>query len=152
MRHKIDRDFALATDNLRAIVVAMKRSSGMIIVRNSAAPKLNIGVVGLGRMGQRHALNVLHRISKACLYSVCSPTPHELEWARNKLEPEGVNIFSDFYEMIDAPGLAAVIVASSTELHIEHTLAAVKRGICVLCEKPLTKDLAEVSTPPILKR
>jgi myo-inositol 2-dehydrogenase/D-chiro-inositol 1-dehydrogenase len=110
--------------------------------------KLNVGVVGLGRMGQRHALNVLHRIPKAHLHSVCSPAPHELKWAKNNLEPEGVKIFSDFYEMINTPGLAAVIVASLTELHIEHTLAAVKRGIYVLCEKPLTKDLSKVSLFP----
>lgn len=107
--------------------------------------KLNIGVVGLGRMGRRHALNVLHHVHKARLYSVCSPTPHELEWARNNLESEGVKIFSDFYQMINTPGLAAVIVASLTELHIEHTLAAVKRGIYVLCEEPLTKNLSKVS-------
>jgi myo-inositol 2-dehydrogenase / D-chiro-inositol 1-dehydrogenase len=53
-------------------------------------------------------------------------------WARKKLEPEGIEIFSDFYEMINTPGLAAVIVASLTELHVEHTLAAVKRGIYIL--------------------
>lgn len=82
-------------------------------------------------MGRRHALNVLHHVPKARLYSVCSPTPHELEWARNNLESEGVKIFSDFYQMINTPGLAAVIVASLTELHNEHTLAAVKRGIYV---------------------
>lgn len=107
--------------------------------------KLNVGVIGLGRMGQRHALNVLHRIPRARLHSVCSPAAHELEWAKNNLEPEGVKVFADFYEMINTPGLAAVIVASLTELHIEHTLAAVKRGIYVLCEKPLTKDLSKVS-------
>lgn len=95
-------------------------------------------------MGQRHALNVL-RVPKAHLYSVCFPTPHELEWARTNIESEGVKLFSDSYEMINTPGLAAVIVASLTKLHVEHTLAVVKRGIYVLCEKPVTKDLTKVS-------
>jgi 6-phosphogluconate dehydrogenase len=31
--------------------------------------KLDVGVVGLGQMGQRHALNVLHRIPRARLYT-----------------------------------------------------------------------------------
>ena len=62
--------------------------------------KLHMSVVGLDRMGERQALNVLHRIPKAYLYSICSSTPHKLEWARNDLAPEGVKIFSDLYESI----------------------------------------------------
>ncbi|KAF9895129.1 hypothetical protein FE257_000031 [Aspergillus nanangensis] len=104
--------------------------------------KLNIGVVGLGRMGQRHALNILHRIPRARLVSVCSVAAHEIDWAKENLEPEGVSIFTEFSAMIRHPGLQAVIIASSTPMHIEHTRAAMEQGISVLCEKPVTTDLS----------
>ncbi|KAK4910510.1 hypothetical protein LTR66_017428 [Elasticomyces elasticus] len=48
--------------------------------------------------------------------------------------------------MIDLPGLQAVIIASPTHLHMEHTLAALRRGIHVLCEKPVTTDLSALQT------
>ncbi|KAE8380461.1 hypothetical protein BDV26DRAFT_279528 [Aspergillus bertholletiae] len=104
--------------------------------------KLNIGVVGLGRMGQRHALNVLHYVPRARLHSVCSVAPHELQWAKDYLQPEGVKIFSEYDQMIRTPGLEAVVIASPTALHIDQTLVAIEHGIHALCEKPVTTDLS----------
>jgi predicted dehydrogenase len=106
--------------------------------------KANIGVVGLGRMGQRHALNVLHQVPRARLFAVCSPAPHEIEWAKKDLEPEGVQVFDTFEAMIRTSGLDAVVIASPSELHFSQTLAAMELGIHVLCEKPVTKDTAQV--------
>ncbi|KAJ5981785.1 hypothetical protein N7499_009159 [Penicillium canescens] len=106
--------------------------------------KANIGVVGLGRMGQRHALNVLHQVPRARLFAVCSPAPHEIDWAKNDLEPEGVQVFDTFEAMIRTPGLDAVVIASPSELHFSQTLAAMELGIHVLCEKPVTKDTAQL--------
>lgn len=113
--------------------------------------KLNIGVVGIGRMGQRHALNLLHRVPRAHLLCVCSPAPHEIEWVNQHLKPEGVQVFASFDEMICTPGLQAVVIASSTNLHVLHTLAAMERGIHVLCEKPVTTDVAEVCSLPVCR-
>ncbi|KAL4881840.1 hypothetical protein BJY04DRAFT_207320 [Aspergillus karnatakaensis] len=110
------------------------------------ASKLNIGVVGIGRMGQRHALNLLHHVPRAKLLCVCGPTPQEIEWANNTLEPEGVKVFASFDDMIRTPGLQAVVIASPTPLHIPHTLAALELGINVLCEKPITTEAAELQS------
>ena len=59
--------------------------------------------------------------------------------------PFGVTIFRTFNEMIDFPGLQAVIIASATSLHYEHTLVCLDRGIHVVCEKPVAGSLTEVS-------
>lgn len=107
--------------------------------------KANIGVVGLGRMGQRHALNILHQVPRAKLFAVCTPAPHEIEWAKANLVPDGVHVFQSFEEMIGTPGLDAVVIASPTELHIAQTLAAMQLEIHVLCEKPITRDISQVS-------
>ncbi|KAL2855683.1 hypothetical protein BJX68DRAFT_253598 [Aspergillus pseudodeflectus] len=103
--------------------------------------KLNIAVVGIGRMGQRHVLNLHHHVPRARLVAVCSPAPHEIAWAMENLKPDGVQVFADYDEMIKMPGLQAVVIASSTHLHVPHTLAALEKGIHVLCEKPITTDV-----------
>ncbi|KAL1964414.1 hypothetical protein VTN77DRAFT_6972 [Rasamsonia byssochlamydoides] len=107
--------------------------------------RLNIGVVGIGRMGQRHALNILHHVPRANLLCVCSPAKSDLEWADKHLKPYGVQIYETFEEMIETPGLEAVVIASVTALHAKHTVESLERGIHVLCEKPVTTDLDELS-------
>ncbi|KAH6995675.1 NAD-binding Rossmann fold oxidoreductase family protein [Ilyonectria sp. MPI-CAGE-AT-0026] len=106
---------------------------------------LNVGVVGIGRMGQRHAINIQRLVPRANLLCACSPAEVDLVWAREHLIPHGVEVFSSFEEMIETPGLEAVIVASSTELHMQHTLAALDRGIHVLCEKPVCRSISELN-------
>jgi myo-inositol 2-dehydrogenase / D-chiro-inositol 1-dehydrogenase len=106
---------------------------------------LQVGVVGIGRMGQRHALNLLKLIPRVRLVCACSPAESDLQWAEEHLVPAGVKIFRTFEEMIDFPGLEAVVIASATALHHQHTLESLRRGIHVLCEKPIAASMNEVS-------
>uniref|UniRef100_A0A8H7NMA4 Gfo/Idh/MocA-like oxidoreductase N-terminal domain-containing protein n=1 Tax=Bionectria ochroleuca TaxID=29856 RepID=A0A8H7NMA4_BIOOC len=106
--------------------------------------KLNVGVVGIGRMGQKHALNILHSVPRATLLCACSPAEADLAWGNEYLKPYNVRVVATFEDLIDTPGLDAVIVASSTELHARHTTAALDRNIHVLCEKPVCKTVEEL--------
>ncbi|KAF6789383.1 oxidoreductase [Colletotrichum sojae] len=110
-----------------------------------ASPKtLNIGVVGIGRMGQSHAMNLLRLVPRAKLTCVCSPAQADLDWAAANLKPHGVKAYSTFEEMIENPGLQAVVISSITALHMPQTLAAIERGIHVLCEKPICNSISEL--------
>lgn len=108
--------------------------------------QLGVGVVGIGRMGRRHALNVLHRIPRAKLVCACSPAEADLIWADEHLVPHGTRVVPTFEKMIETPGLDAVIIASATPLHTSQTTAALKKGLHVLCEKPVAQSVEEVSS------
>jgi myo-inositol 2-dehydrogenase / D-chiro-inositol 1-dehydrogenase len=107
--------------------------------------KLNVGVVGIGRVGQSHALNVLHKAPRASLLCACSPADADIAWAEEHLIPHGVQVYRTFEELIATPQLDAVIVASLTSLHTRHTTEALDRGIHVLCEKPVCTSVDEAS-------
>lgn len=109
--------------------------------------RINVGVVGIGRMGRRHAINILHQVPRANLLCACSPAEADLVWGIQELEPHGVRVVPTFEEMIETPGLEAVIISSATYLHYEQTIAALDRKIHVLCEKPICKTIGEVSNP-----
>ena len=111
--------------------------------------KLNVGVVGIGRMGQAHALNILHKVPRANLLCACSPKESDLVWADEHLKPYDVRVFATFNEMINVPSLEAVIIASATALHLEHTKAALDKGIHVLCEKPVCTSTNEAGPKSI---
>jgi myo-inositol 2-dehydrogenase/D-chiro-inositol 1-dehydrogenase len=107
--------------------------------------KLRVGVVGLGRMGKRHAMNLLRKVHRAQLVCACSPMEADLTWASEALVPYGVSVVPTFEEMVTTPGLDAVVIASATPFHASQTRACLDLGIHVLCEKPVTKDMLEVS-------
>jgi len=106
--------------------------------------KINIAVAGLGRMGKRHVRTLLNRVSAAHVLAVCSSTPEELTWAQKEYADWGIKVYDSYSEMIQHPELQAVWVSTSTDVHASQTLAAIEKGLNVLCEKPLSTDMEEV--------
>ncbi len=80
------------------------------------------------------------------MVAVCSVAPHEVEWARtNKNYNDfGIKTYDTYEEMINHPGLQAVWISTSTDVHASQTIKAVKKDLHVLCEKPLSTNMDEV--------
>ena len=114
----------------------------------SSRQQITIAVVGLGRMGKRHVHTLLHRCSNAKVVAVCTTDQSEIAWGKSNPEYQsyGIQVFDDYQEMISMPGLQAVWVSTSTDVHASQTLLAVEKDLHVLCEKPLSTDLDEVNT------
>jgi myo-inositol 2-dehydrogenase/D-chiro-inositol 1-dehydrogenase len=84
--------------------------------------------------------------------AVCSAAPDEIEWAQSNTDYQDFNIatYSSYEDMLSHPGLQAVWISTSTDVHAIQTIKAVEKGLHVLCEKPLSTDLDEVrSRPPL---
>ncbi|KAI4256120.1 MAG: hypothetical protein LQ352_002227 [Teloschistes flavicans] len=107
-------------------------------------PKLKVGLAGLGRMGKRHAMHFLNRTPRAELVAASTPDTTELGWARERLEPWGVTPYRSYEQMLNHPGLQAVVVASATSVHADQAIKAMTAHKHVLCEKPLSTSV-EVS-------
>ncbi|KAJ9157673.1 Nad binding rossmann fold-containing protein [Pleurostoma richardsiae] len=103
--------------------------------------KLKIAAAGLGRMGKRHAVNFLHRTPRAELVAAFTPDEGEMAWAKANLEPYGVKLYSDYEEMLNYPGLQAVVIATVTKVHADETLSAIAKDLHVLCEKPISLSI-----------
>ncbi|KAL1875482.1 hypothetical protein VTK73DRAFT_10032 [Phialemonium thermophilum] len=106
-----------------------------------APRRLQIACAGLGRMGARHALNLLNKTPRAQLVAAFTPEPSEIEWARRELEPSGVKLYTDYDEMLKHPGLEAVLIATVTTAHAEEAIKAIEADKHVLCEKPLSTNV-----------
>jgi len=63
--------------------------------------------------------------------------------SENKLDLSGVDLYTDFNEMLDKSQLDAVSVTVPTYLHKELTIKALQKGLHVLCEKPMALTVDE---------
>ena len=100
--------------------------------------RVRIGIVGLGRLGRRHAENLAFRVPGAQLVAAASPIESEREWAGASLG--GAATCRDLDELLAHPGLDAVWLATPTSLHADHVVAAIEAGKHVFCEKPLALE------------
>ena len=104
-------------------------------------PSLKIGIVGLGRLGRRHAENLARYTPGAQLVAACSPIAAECEWARDTLQIG--TIHADYAALLADSQVEAVWLVTPTSLHAAQIIAALQAGKHVFCEKPLSLDLDE---------
>ena len=102
---------------------------------------LRIGVVGLGRLGKRHAENLAYRVSGAALVAACSPVEEERAWARATLPAP--RLYDDYHALLEDRDVDAVWLVTPSALHAQQIIDALRAGKHVFCEKPLSLDLAE---------
>jgi myo-inositol 2-dehydrogenase/D-chiro-inositol 1-dehydrogenase len=101
---------------------------------------VNFAVLGCGRIGRMHALNLARhpRVELAYVYDLAPAT------AAAVAEATGARQAGTVEEILSAGAVAAVLIASPTDTHLDLLVRAVEAGKAVLCEKPIDLDLAKV--------
>lgn len=99
---------------------------------------LRLGIVGLGRLGKRHAENLAFRVPGARLVAAASPLAVERDWAERTLPDTA--IYQSLDTLLAHDGLDAVWLVTPTSLHAGHIIAALEAGKHVFCEKPLALE------------
>lgn len=103
--------------------------------------RVRLGVVGLGRLGKRHAENLAYRVPGAELVAACSPLEEERAWARGALPSP--RLYDDYAKLLDDSEVDAVWLVTPSSLHAQQIVDALRAGKHVFCEKPLSLDLTE---------
>lgn len=104
-----------------------------------------LAVIGIGRMGSRHARNLVKGVVKGGkLVAVCDTDKQVLDGFCAKYKVSG---YEDFTQMLDKENLDGVIIATPHKSHVAIAKECVKRGIHTLVEKPIsvtTKEAEEL--------
>ena len=98
-----------------------------------------IALFGAGRIGAIHAANAAAHPGLTLKY-VADPVADAAQRLASRL---GAAVTSAEAALAD-PEVAGVIIASSTDTHLDHCLAAAKAGKAIFCEKPIDLDLGRV--------
>jgi predicted dehydrogenase len=97
---------------------------------------MKFGVIGAGVIGALRARSVIER-SGATLGAVADPN---LEAATRAAGKSGAKTSADYRAIIDDPSIEAVMIATPVQFHEDMTVAALRAGKHVLCEKPLSNS------------
>jgi myo-inositol 2-dehydrogenase/D-chiro-inositol 1-dehydrogenase len=105
--------------------------------------KIKLGIIGLGRLGRKHAENIHYKIQNAELTAVCSVVEKELESVGREMSPKYRT--KDFMDILENEDLDAVVIASSSQAHCQMVCAAAEAGRKnVYLEKPLGMTIEEI--------
>jgi myo-inositol 2-dehydrogenase/D-chiro-inositol 1-dehydrogenase len=101
----------------------------------------NIAVIGAGRIGKIHSANVTAQQGVTLKYVVDPVTPAAEELAN----ATGAEV-ADLDHALGDPEIGGVIVASSTDTHLNFSTRAIAAGKAVFCEKPLDLGLEKAKS------
>lgn len=109
---------------------------------------LRIGLIGCGFMGRTHS-NAYNRIAnffpelkqKPLLKAVCSRSEDKVrafakQWGYESAE-------TDWRALVDRDDIDAIDICTPNDTHAEIAIAAAAKGKMILCEKPLSRTIAE---------
>jgi len=126
---------------LAAGAAALGRRAGA----DEAKKRVRLGVIGCGWYGGV-VLDAAYRAGGVETLALCDVDSEHLEKTAQKvagLQGSSPRTFRDWRELLDAPGLEAVVIATPPHWHALPFIEACKRGKDVYCEKPLAYDVRE---------
>jgi myo-inositol 2-dehydrogenase/D-chiro-inositol 1-dehydrogenase len=104
--------------------------------------KVNIAVIGTGRMGSVHVANLVRNIPEANLVAICDI---RLEVAQQVADELGIQrVVKDYHELLQDNEIEAVLIATSTNTHADIIMDSAIAGKHIFCEKPLALELDRI--------
>lgn len=102
--------------------------------------ELRLGIIGMGSMGRAHAASVQKGLVSRCrLTAVCDSHEASLE----AFSGQGVTVFGDAGKLIASGEVDAVLIATPHYSHTTIGIEALKAGLHVLVEKPISVHKAD---------
>lgn len=108
---------------------------------SAATSPVGVGLIGAGRIGTSHAQLLAREVPGARLVAVADPAPGAAERLAG---PLGARALTEPRELVAAPDVEAVVVATPPAFHVDLVVAAAEAGKAVFCEKPMGLTLPDV--------
>ncbi|MBI9104182.1 MAG: Gfo/Idh/MocA family oxidoreductase [Spirochaetales bacterium] len=102
--------------------------------------KIRIGLIGCGMMGNCYAA-VFSRDPDVEITACCDPGQQKLEKFAQRYHIS--NSYLDYKDLISTEKLDVVANATPDNLHAEVSIQAMKKGLAVFSEKPMTSNICE---------
>lgn len=105
--------------------------------------KVNIGIIGAGRIGRIHARNLKYHIAGANLLAVSDIYRDAAEKLGVELEIPVVE--QDYMCLLEDDDIDAVVICSSTDTHARIISEAAQARKHIFCEKPIALEIDKIN-------
>jgi predicted dehydrogenase len=96
-------------------------------------------LAGIGDIAVRRVIPAILAEPRSELYGLITRFPR-------KAEPYGFRVWTEFHDALRDPNVDAIYVATPVFLHAPQTVAAMRAGKHVLCEKPMAMNFEEAQS------
>ncbi|TBL79003.1 Gfo/Idh/MocA family protein [Paenibacillus thalictri] len=107
--------------------------------------KLKIGIIGCGGIAMNKHLPTLSKHNAVELAAFCDVFTGNAQRAADQYGADGSAVYSDYRELLADPAIDVVHVCTANDTHAEVSIAALRAGKHVMCEKPMAKTAAEAA-------
>ena len=104
--------------------------------------RVRVGIIGVGQIGQRH-LKQYHNIDGAEVVAIADVDEEKI--AQVGARYDVAHAYTDFRQMLARDDIDAVDVCVHTNLHMPVSVAALRAGKHVYCEKPMAGSYADAA-------
>ena len=108
-------------------------------IKGALSNMINTGILGYGYMGNCHVQKI------ADTEGMTVTSVHDID-PDKKIDAEaaGFTFFADLPSFLAQPNLQLVVIATPNQYHKDLSIAALRAGKHVICEKPVTLNTAEL--------
>jgi myo-inositol 2-dehydrogenase / D-chiro-inositol 1-dehydrogenase len=106
--------------------------------------RVNVALLGVGRIGRLHAENLAWRVPGAHLAAIADINAAAAEECAARLQIPGLRVSSDPRDVFADPAIDAVIIATATDTHAGLIQECARAGKHIFCEKPVDHDLDRI--------
>jgi UDP-N-acetyl-2-amino-2-deoxyglucuronate dehydrogenase len=120
-----------------------------------AIEKIKFAIIGYGNIGKRHAEHILEN-ENAELVGVCdveyqdASIKYQDESSKNinrqtviNIKGKEINFYKKIEELLKDTNADVINICTPNYLHAQHTIASLKAGKHVVCEKPMSTSVAD---------
>jgi len=104
--------------------------------------KVNIGIIGVGRIGRLHARNLKYQIPGSKVLAVADISDKSVRETASQLEIPIAE--KDYRVLLKDKDIDAVVICSSTDTHAQIISEAAQAGKHIFCEKPIALDIDKI--------
>ena len=136
------RDFIKST-SAAAISAPFIVNSSVLAGSGRIGPtdKINLGIIGCGGLGKAN-LNAAASHPKVVVTAACDVWEARLDPVVNQFK-ESCTGYADYRELLQHPGLDAVIIATPAHWHALQAIEAAEAGLDIYLQKPMTMHFGE---------
>lgn len=105
--------------------------------------KLKVGIIGCGGIANGKHMPALKKLDNVEMVAFCDIIPERAEKAAKDYGTADAKVYTDYKELLKDESIHNVRILTPNRWHAEMSIAALKAGKHVMCEKPMATSYAD---------